>query len=352
MSRFLSSRYAGLKPYVPGEQPRGMQNLVKLNTNESPFAPTPAVVQAAARAAENLQLYSDPSCFALHAKLAECYGVKPCQVLAGNGSDELLFFAFTAFCDANTPVAFPDISYGFYPVFAQLCNIEARPVPLREDFTVDPASYAKAGCTVVIANPNAPTGMALSLGQVAEICRTNSENVVIIDEAYVDFGGSSAVALLDEFPNLLVVRTFSKSRSLAGGRLGFALGSEDLIADLGAVKYSFNPYSVNSMTMAAGIATLEEPQVMQANCQTIIENRAYTVRELERLGFCVLPSSANFVFARHERLGGLEVFEALRARGVLVRHFETGRLAPFNRISIGSLEQMQALVKALEEIVR
>lgn len=350
MSRFLSKRFSSLEPYVPGEQPRE-RKFIKLNTNESPFPPSAAVVRAAALAAESLQLYSDPSCLALHKALANAYGVKPSQVLAGNGSDELLYFAFTAFCDADTPAVFPDITYGFYPVFAQLCNVEARIIPLSDGFFIRADNYYGAKGTIFIANPNAPTGIMMPLSDVLCIARRNPDNVVVIDEAYVDFGGKSAVSLLKDCPNLLIIQTFSKSRSLAGGRLGFALGSEELIADLAAVKYSFNPYSVNSMTMAAGLASLAEPEVTRANCACIIANREFTVDGLTRLGFSCLPSCANFVFARHASIPGETVFRALRQRGILVRHFNKERLEDYNRITIGSRAQMEALLSAMGAIV-
>ena len=280
MSQFFTEKFAALVPYTPGEQPRDMQ-YVKLNTNESPFPPSPKVAEAVAKEAGKLQLYSDPESTALRAKLAEVYGVKPSQVIVSNGSDEVLNFAFMAFADEKSPLAFPDISYGFYPVFAQLNHIPYTQVPLKEDFSIDPADYMGVNKTVVIANPNAPTGMCLTLAQIEDIVKSNLNNVVVIDEAYVDFGGESAVKLVDQYENLLVIQTFSKSRSMAGARLGFAIGNEKLIADLNTIRYSTNPYNVNRMTEFAGVAALEENDYYMANAKTIMENRAWTVAELQ-----------------------------------------------------------------------
>ena len=257
MSRFFSEKYASLMPYTPGEQPKEMK-YIKLNTNESPFPPSPNAIAMAAEAASNLQLYSDPESKKLTEAVAKLCGVAPDQVLMTNGSDEILNFAFMAFCDEGTPAAFADITYGFYKVFAQINSLPYRVIPLRKDFTIDIKDYFNIGCTVFIANPNAPTGIALTVEEIEEIVRHNPDNVVVIDEAYVDFGGESCIPLIEKYDNLLVTQTFSKSRSLAGGRLGFGVGSRALIADLNAIKYSTNPYNVNSMTMAAGLGTLAD----------------------------------------------------------------------------------------------
>ena len=350
MSKFFSEKFAALTPYTPGEQPRDMQ-YVKLNTNESPFPPSPKVAQAVAAESGKLQLYSDPESTALRAKLAEVYGVKPAQVIVSNGSDEVLNFAFMAFADGKSPLAFPEISYGFYPVFAQLNRIPYTQVPLKADFSIDPADYMGIHKTVVIANPNAPTGMCLSLAEIEGIVRSNPDNVVIIDEAYVDFGGDSAVKLVDKYENLLVVQTFSKSRSMAGARLGFAIGSEQLIADLNTIRYSTNPYNVNRMTEFAGAAALEENDYYMANAKTVMANRAWTVAELEKLGFTVLPSKANFIFAKSDKVDGEVLYKELKAKGVLVRHFTKERIAPFVRITIGTMEQMEILIAKIKEIL-
>ena len=347
MSRFFTDKFASLTPYTPGEQPRDMQ-YVKLNTNESPFPPSPAVAEAVAAESGKLQLYSDPESTALRAKLAEVYGVKPTQVLVSNGSDEALNFAFMAYGDQ---VAFPDISYGFYPVFAQLNHIPYTQIPLKEDFSIDPRDYMGIGKTVVIANPNAPTGLCLPLEDIEAIVKSNPDNVVVIDEAYIDFGGESAIPLVVKYDNLLVVQTFSKSRSMAGARLGFCIGSEQLIADLNTIRYSTNPYTVNRMTEFAGVAALRDNDYYMQNAKTIMENRAWTKKALEELGFFVLDSKANFLFAKSDRIGGEQLYKELKARGVLVRHFTKERIDAFNRITIGTLEQMEILIKNIQEIL-
>ena len=350
MSKFFTEKFADLTPYTPGEQPRDMQ-YVKLNTNESPFPPSAGVSAAVAKECGKLQLYSDPESTALRAKLAEVYGVKPTQVLVSNGSDEALNFAFMAFADEKSPLAFPDITYGFYPVFAQLNHIPYTQIPLKEDFSIDPADYMDLGKTVVIANPNAPTGIALSLDQIESIVKSNPDNVVIIDEAYVDFGAQSAVKLVDRYENLLVVQTFSKSRSMAGARLGFAIGSEQLIADLNTIRYSTNPYNVNRMTEFAGVAALEENDYYLQNAKTIMENRQWTAAQLQNLGFTVLDSKANFLFAKSGKVHGEVLYKQLKARGVLVRHFTKARICPYVRITIGTMAQMQTLIEKIKEIL-
>ncbi len=347
MSRFFTDKFASLTPYTPGEQPKDMQ-YVKLNTNESPFPPSPGVAAAVAAECGKLQLYSDPESTALRAKLAEVYGVKPQQVLVTNGSDEVLNFAFMAFAEE---LAFPDITYGFYPVFAELNHIPYTQIPLRADFSIDPKDYMGIGKTVVIANPNAPTGLCLSLGEIEDIVRSNPDNVVIIDEAYVDFGGESAVKLVDRYENLLVTQTFSKSRSMAGARLGFGIGNEKLIADLNTIKYSTNPYNVNRMTEFAGVAALEENDYYLENAGTIIRNRQWTTEQLRRLGFTVLDSKANFVFAKSEQIDGEGLYLELKKRGVLVRHFAKKSISQYNRITIGTLEQMETLIEHITEIL-
>ena len=351
MSRFFSENFASLTPYTPGEQPKERQ-YVKLNTNESPFPPAPGVIAAVAEQAGRLQLYSDPEIGALRAKLAETYSVSPNQVICVNGSDEVLNFAFMAFADDKRPLAFPDLTYGFYPVFAQLNRIPYEEIPLLDDFSINVDDYIGLNKTIVIANPNAPTGLCLPLSDIERIVASNPNNVVIVDEAYVDFGGESAISLVGKYDNLLVTQTFSKSRSMAGARLGFGIGSEKLIADLNTIRYSTNPYNVNRMTEAAGVAALEADAYFKANCRTIMENRAWTTEALKNLGFTVLPSSANFVFAKSDSVSGGELYAKLKDRGILVRHFAKERIKDFNRITIGTLAEMQALVAAIEEILK
>ena len=351
MSRFFSEKYAALEPYTPGEQPRDMK-YIKLNTNESPFPPSEGVIRAAEREAGRLQLYSDPEVTELMIEAERVFGVPRDMILMTNGSDEILNFAFMAFSDATHPIVFPDITYGFYPVFARLGGIPYREIPLKEDFSIDYRDYLSVGANVVIANPNAPTGMALSLDEIEAIVKSNPDNVVIIDEAYVDFGAESAISLTGKYDNLLVTGTFSKSRSLAGARLGFGIGSPEIIRDLNTIKYSTNPYNVNRMTMAAGAAALRDNDYYMQNCERIKENREYTKEALTSLGFMVLPSSANFLFAESDRIDGEELYLALKSRGILVRHFKKERIKNFNRITIGTKEEMQAFVKAVADILK
>lgn len=350
MSRFFSSKYSSLTPYTPGEQPKDMQ-YVKLNTNESPFPPSPHAVEYAAEAAGVLQLYSDPESRDLTAAVAKLCGVEPAQVLMTNGSDEILNFAFMAFCDEAHPAVFPDITYGFYRVFAQLNGVPYTTLPLGDDFTVDVDAYCAAEGTIFIANPNAPTGIALSLADIERIVASRPDRVVVVDEAYVDFGAESAVSLVDKYENLLVTQTFSKSRSLAGGRLGFGVGCAALIQDLNTIKYSTNPYNVNRMTAAAGLGCLRDEDYTRRNCRAVMDNRAWLTAALERRGFTVLPSLANFVFATHPRLDGGQMYRDLKARGILVRHFDAPRLAPYNRITVGSMPQLTALMDAIDALL-
>ena len=350
MSKFFVEKYKTLTPYTPGEQPRDMQ-YVKLNTNESPFPPPQSVVEAMRQEATKAQLYSDPTCKAFIDKVSETYGVKPSQVIATNGSDEVLNFAFMAFCDKNTPAVFPDITYGFYSVFASLHGVPYKTVALGEDFSIDYREYLGVNATVFIANPNAPTGKALPLNEVEAIVKSNPDNIVVIDEAYVDFGGESAVSLVDKYDNLLVCQTFSKSRGLAGARLGIGIGSESVIADLHTLRYSTNPYNVNRMTLAGGYQALCEKEHYEKTTATIVKNRAYTKAELEKIGFTVLDSKANFLFAKTDKVGGEELYLGLKARGVLVRHFNAERIKDYNRITIGTREQMDMFLQKTREIL-
>ena len=350
MSRFFSQKFSSLVPYTPGEQPKD-RKFIKLNTNESPFPPSESVIAAATREAAMLQLYSDPEVTDATKALAELYGVGRENVILTNGSDEVLYFSFMAFADKGRPMIFPDITYGFYKVFAELIGNPFTEIPLTGDLRIDPKDYIGAGKTVVIANPNAPTGIALSLDVIEKIVSSNPDNVVIIDEAYVDFGGESAIPLTKKYKNLLVTGTFSKSRSLAGARLGFGIGDSELIADLMTIKYSTNPYNINRMTAAAGHAAILDNTYYMDNCKKIVENREYTARELKKLGFSLTDSKANFVFAKSDKVGGDELYQKLRDRGILVRHFSSPRIRDYNRITVGTREQMEALVEAVREIV-
>ena len=351
MSRFLSPEAARLAPYTPGEQPQD-QPYIKLNTNESPFLPSPQVVEALSREeVEKLYLYSDPTCARLVGALARRYKLQPENVLPANGSDEVLAFAFRAFCGQGRPVAYPDITYSFYRSQAALFGLDARVIPLREDFTLHVEDYLDFPGTIVIANPNAPTGIAVPRSHIQQLLEADPDRVVIVDEAYVDFGAESCVPLIPRYDNLLVTQTMSKSRSLAGGRVGYALGSGELIAALNRVKYSFNPYNVNRLSILAGAAAVEDDEYFQACTAAIRETRTRTVAALEDLGFSVLPSSANFVFARHGRLSGRELYETLKENGILVRWFDADRIRDFIRITIGSRAQMAALVEQLTHLL-
>ena len=350
MSRFFSGKYDALTPYTPGEQPKDIP-FIKLNTNESPYPPAPLAQQYAKKEAEKLQLYSDPQCRDLVAMAAEKLGVGEDEILFTNGSDEILNFAFMAFCDAAHPAVFPDITYGFYPVFAQLNGVPYTEIPLMADFSVRVEDYIGLNQTIFLANPNAPTGICLPLSDIERIVAGNPDSVVVIDEAYIDFGGESALPLIHKYDNLLVTQTFSKSRSMAGARLGFGAGCKDLIRDLNTIKYSTNPYNVNRMTMAAGVGALEADGYFRVNCRKIVETRQWMAEALEKMGFDVVPSMTNFLFVRHPEVPGRDLYLALREKGILVRHFDSPRLRDYNRITIGSREQMKALAAALTEIL-
>ena len=349
MSRFISQKHAALTPYVPGEQPRARQ-YIKLNTNESPFPPPRRVADYVTAEAGQLNLYSDPESAALTRTVADFYGLRPSQILMTNGSDEILNFAFMAFGDASHPFVFPDVTYSFYEVFCTLNQVPYETIPLREDFTIDPADFCGVRKHIVIATPNAPTGLVLNLADLETIVRTNPDNIVIIDEAYIDFGGESALTLLPKYENLLVTRTFSKSRSLAGARLGFGMGSEALIGDLKTMKDSTNPYNVNRMTAAAGVAAMEENDYYMDKVRTIRAIRDDTAAKLRDMGCLVTDSHTNFLFVEVPGLPGAKLYELLREQGILVRQWNRPRIENRCRVTVGTQEEMDALIKALEEI--
>ncbi len=350
MSRFFSKKYKDLVPYVPGEQPQD-RSYIKLNTNESPFQASPKAQALVQEAATRLQLYSDPYCTVLTKKAAEVNGVSTDEVIFTNGSDELLNFVIMAFCDADTPAVFPDITYGFYKVFAQLNAVPYQQIPLKEDFSVNVDDYIGCNKTVIIANPNAPTGLAMSLADIEKIVKSNPNNVVIIDEAYVDFGGETAVPLIRTYDNLLITQTFSKSRSMAGARLGMAIGCPALIQDLRNIQFSTNPFNVNAMTMAAGLGALEDMEYFRDNCGKIIANREWTTQELSKLGFTTIPSQTNFILTKTPAIGGKELYLELKRRGILIRHFDTDRLRDYIRVTIGTAEEMKAFVNTVRQIL-
>lgn len=350
MSRFRDSKFSLLKEYVPGEQPQD-KKYIKLNTNESPFPPSPLVISSVnAEEVSKLNLYSDPECKILKKTVAERYGVETENVFLSNGSDEILNFAFMLYGNVNGTV-FPDISYGFYKVFGDLYNIKYDAIPLTESFEINPEDYKNTNKFVVIANPNAPTGIALTLDVIEDIIRSNPDDVVLIDEAYVDFGAESALSLIDNYNNLIVCRTYSKSRSLAGARLGFAFASKELIADLELIRNSTNPYNINRLTQIAGTACIREDEYYMNACKEIEKVREYTREELLKLGFEVLQSKANFLFAKHNEIDGNELYIKLKGRGVLVRHFTSERICQFNRITIGTKEQMDIFLETVKTIM-
>ena len=350
MKAFWSSRIRDMVPYTPGEQPKG-RTFIKLNTNENPYPPSPRVLEAIRRTAgEGLRLYPDPEASALRETLAAYHGVAPEQVFVGNGSDEVLAFCFQAFFGPEKPICFPDISYSFYPVYAALFDVPFREVSLREDFTLPVEDFLGGNGGVVLPNPNAPTGIALPLEEIERLAAGNPSAVVVIDEAYVDFGAESALALLSRYPNLLVVRTMSKSRSLAGMRVGYALGSPDLIAALNCVKNSFNSYTLDRLAFAAAQASVEDEGYFEEMRQKIMETRMRTAEALEKLGFRVCPSQANFLFVSHPKRSGKELLDGLRARDILVRWWGKARIADYLRITIGTDEEMDRLVEALAQL--
>lgn len=398
MSRFLSKASESLLPYTPGEQPQG-RKFIKLNTNECPYPPSPKVAEAilagyeeiaagcgtagaadmveqaetadcgcnagateAGKMAEkaarvmppelaNLRLYSDPEERVLIEAIADHYGVGINQVIAGNGSDEILGFAFRAFCDQNAPLQFADLTYGFYPALCGLYGIPFKVVPLEEDFTLNIEPYKNCGNNVIIANPNAPTGMNLPLSAIEEVAASNPDRVVMVDEAYVDFGGESCVSLLPKYENLVIIQTFSKSRSLAGARVGFAIANPELIADMNRIKYSFNPYNVNRLSILAGAAAMRDWDYTKECTGRICKTREKTTEALRALGFTVLDSKTNFIFAKSGDMPGKVYFDGLREAGILVRRWDSERIKDYVRISIGSEEEMETFVEETKKLV-
>ncbi len=351
MKEFWSTRIREIVPYVPGEQPRD-RKWIKLNTNENPYPPSGRAVEAMrAAAGADLRLYPDPECTELSAAAAACWGVKPEQVFCGNGSDEILAFCFQAFFDPGRPVVFPRITYSFYPVYTDYFGLERREAPMNPDFSDPVELLCGNNGGVVLANPNAPTGIAVELDVVEKLLRANPDVVVIVDEAYVDFGAQSAVGLIDRYPNLVVAQTLSKSRSLAGLRVGFALGQENLIAALRCVRDSINSYTVDRVAQAGAAAALADRESFEQTRKKVMDTRAWAAGELEKLGFTVCPSRANFLFARHPDRPGKEIFDRLRQEGILVRRWEIPEIRDWLRISVGTDAEMQALISALRGIV-
>lgn len=351
MSQYFSRKPGELQAYVPGEQPRDMQSLIKLNTNESPYPPAPEVTDAICQAAQRTNLYCDPTMMTVRRDLAQLYGLSPNHFTLGNGSDELLSFAFLAFCSAQIGVAYADVTYGFYSVLSRLYATDTKIIPLDDQFRIDPRDYEGLGRTIFIANPNAPSGIALTKGQIEQILRANPNNVVVIDQAYVDFGAECCISLVPEYDNLLVINTFSKSRSFAGGRVGFAVAQPTLIADLETIRNSINPYNVNSLSQTAAHAILQNNDYYMNNCKTIAQNRDVLIHELSALGFETLPSATNFVFTKHPGIEGKQLYLALKEKAILVRHFDAPRIKDYCRITIGTKQQCDALLCAIRTML-
>jgi len=352
MSKFWSPVVHELTPYVPGEQPK-LTNLVKLNTNENPYGPSPKVLEAlAAEVGDTLRLYPDPNADRLKQAIADNFGLNPNQVFVGNGSDEVLAHAFQALLKHDAPILFPDITYSFYPVYCGLYGVQYQTIPLTEKFEICVDDYLQPNGGIIFPNPNAPTGCPLALGEIERLLQANPDSVVVVDEAYIDFGGQSAVTLINRYPQLLVTHTLSKSRSLAGLRVGYALGHPDLIEALTRVKDSFNSYPLDRFALAGGVAAMQDQAYFEQTRQKVISSREKLIAELQALDFEVLPSAANFIFARHLERDGADLTAKLRERSVIVRHFKNpARIAPFLRITVGTDAECQALVDALREIL-
>lgn len=348
--RFWSPLVRELVPYVAGEQPK-LANLTKLNTNESPFPPSPkvreAIIAALGTDGDCLRLYPDPDANALKQAIAKQQGLTVDQVFVGNGSDEVLAHIFKAFFCQEQPLLYPEISYSFYPVYSQFFQLKTVPIPLADDFSIDIAAYQQPNGGIIIANPNAPTGILLSLAEIEQVLQQHPDSVVVVDEAYIDFGGQSAVSLIHQYDNLMVCQTTSKSRALAGLRVGMAFAQPHLIAALMRVKDSFNSYPLDRMAIVGAIASFEDQAYFEKTCQQVIANREVLVKQLVQLGFTVLPSGANFVFARHSQHAGIDLATRLRDAGIIVRHFNKPKIHPFLRITIGTAEQNQRLVAQL-----
>ena len=352
MEKYWSDLVKQLRPYEPGEQP-WMDGVLKLNTNENPFGPSPKVLSAIeGQLGNQLRLYPPPNADLLKQAIADYYGLKDSQIFLGNGSDEILAHVFNGLLKKALPLLFPDITYSFYPVFCQLYDIDFEEIPLRDDLSIDVTDYEVPNGGIIFPNPNAPTGRLLAIGEIEYLLKANRNSVVVIDEAYIDFGGQSSIGLLTDNPNLIVTQTMSKSRSMAGMRIGFALGSADLIKGLERVKNSFNSYPLGHLQIAAGISAIEDSDHFKDTCQRVIHNRAKLTIDLEELGFSVVPSAGNFVLVRHFRASALKIYGQLKNNGILVRHFNKQRLDNFLRITVGTTEQNDQLVAALATILR
>ena len=351
MSEFFSDCLNGLVPYVPGEQPRD-KKYIKLNTNESPFAPSPKVIEAIDKGqVSDLRLYSDPTADMLVGAIADYYSVDKDNVVTSNGSDEILAFIFRAFCGKSKGIVFPNVTYGFYKVFAQLFNIDYREIPLKKDFSIDVSDYENISDNVIIANPNAQTGVFLSVENVENLIKQNPERIVVVDEAYVDFGGQTVIPLVKKYKNLIVVQTFSKSRSLAGARVGFCVCDKALADDIKTVKFSFNPYNLNRLSIVAATEAIKDKDYFLKTTSQIIENRKFTEKELDKLGFETVSSTANFLLTKPKGISAKQLYPALKQKGVLVRYFDNSLISDYVRITVGSREQMEILIQKTKEVL-
>lgn len=352
MSRFFDRSYDDMEEYIPGEQPSD-RKYIKLNANETSLPPSPKVLEAISEAEiMGMGQYSDPYCKKLREAIAEEYDVSPEQVFVGNGSDEVLSFCFLSFFGKESKICFPDITYYFYHTYSKTFGIDALEIPLKEDFTIDIEDYKKTERHVIIANPNAPTGYRLGRRELREVIEARKDRLVIIDEAYVDYGNESCVSLLKECPNLIVIQTFSKSRNLAGLRLGFALASEEIIADMNRIKFTFNPYNLSALTIAAGAAAIKDREYYKGCIQETIKIREGTAARLSELGFSIMESHTNFLFVRHPEIPALEYYRSLKKEGILARHFNGERIKEYLRITIGTGEEMEEVIKATKKILQ
>ena len=350
MSRFLSKIMEDLEPYVPGEQPKDKQ-YIKLNTNENPYPPSKSVYKAIEEAQKDIKLYPDPENQKLKCEIARYYNIEENQVFVGNGSDEVLAFCFLAFF-SEKKIAFADVTYSFYPVYSKLFNVACDIIPLLDDFTLDLSRYSDSELPLLIANPNAPTGAYIEIEAIEKLLKDKKDRLIVVDEAYIDFGGESCVPYINKYDNLLVIQTMSKSRSLAGLRVGFAIGNEELIKGLSTVKNSFNSYTVDRIAEKVAIEAMKDKDYFNEVTNKIIKTRTRTIEELENLKFSVIPSKANFIFASHPSKDAEELFKDLKERGILVRYFKKPRINQYLRISIGTDEEMDMLIKNISEIVR
>ena len=351
MSEYFSSSLLSLSPYTPGEQPENLSRYIKLNTNENPYSLGDSTILEAVRSMRSLNLYPDPGQKELRRKLAGLYSVESENVTLSNGSDEMLLFSFLAFCPQKTRILTPDITYSFYSTLTSLTGLGTVEIPLKDDFTVDVDAFCENAGTVVIANPNALTGIAMDRESIEKIVKSRKDRIVIIDEAYADFSDVTALPLIGRYPNIVVIRTFSKSRSLAGARLGYAIAPSPLIEDIERVRGSINPYNINSFTLSAATLKLSDEEKTWENIRKIKETRDWTGKELDKLGFSVLPSNANFLFVSNPLLPGASYYEKLKEKGILIRHFDKTRISSWSRITIGRREEMEKLIKTTEELI-